>query len=50
MLDHAKNFWGWVVISGLQIIAITLCAMILMNMAIEDEQPPKPATVCPVQQ
>lgn len=40
---------GWAIQSALQIIAITLCAFILINMGIEDAQPPRPlpTTVSP---
>jgi hypothetical protein len=36
---------GWFIQAGLQILAIALCALVLINMSIEDAQPPKPSCV-----
>lgn len=36
---------GWAIQAGLQIIAIVLCSFILVNMAIEDAQPPRSPVV-----
>lgn len=37
------QYWGRVVETGFQILAVTLCALILANMAIEDAQAPRTA-------
>lgn len=44
--ENEWQYWGRVVETGFQILAVTLCALILMNMAIEDQQPPRASVAC----
>lgn len=45
MDEEPKPYFRLALLSGLQLIAMALCALVLMNMAL-DEKPPVPQ--CPV--